>query len=172
MLTPNFSVTQSTGRPSALTFVDTSTGSDGAITSRRIYIQKVDGTYLVTDGTTTDYMVWSYLVQTILLAGILQRDYGVYVTVGWYDVSGTELYTKSYAMSFTAYGINLTNRLTQAETDVTKIVGNTTYWRNKAKLITDIDSARQAIAEGSDYRKAQVFLDITYNLATFKNKYF
>ena len=53
-LVPNFTITQSVGSPNNLVFTDSSTGSDGTITKRRIYIKKSDGTFLVLTGTTTD----------------------------------------------------------------------------------------------------------------------
>jgi hypothetical protein len=56
-LVENFSATQYVATPNLLVLDDTSTGSDAGITVRYVYLQKADGSYLVEEGTTTDYEV-------------------------------------------------------------------------------------------------------------------
>jgi hypothetical protein len=51
----NFTATQYISVPNLIVITDTSTGTDAAITSRRVYMRKSDGTYLVEEGTTTNY---------------------------------------------------------------------------------------------------------------------
>ena len=58
-LIENFTATQYVATPNLLVLDDTSTGSDGAITVRYVYLQKADGSYLVEEGTTTNYEVWT-----------------------------------------------------------------------------------------------------------------
>jgi RecB family endonuclease NucS len=85
-LSPAFTVAQTVGNPSVLVITDTSTGSDGTITQRRVYLQKADGTYLVPDGTTTDYIEWA-LADTEIEIDALDKDYGLSILVEWLNVS-------------------------------------------------------------------------------------
>ena len=64
-ITPNFSTSQTLGVPESINFTDTSTGSDVNIVTRHVYMQAYDGTFLVQEGTTTDYEIWDYAASTI-----------------------------------------------------------------------------------------------------------
>ena len=77
-LTVNFSTSQTPGSPGDIIFTDTSTGSDGSVTQRRIYIQSAAGDYLVESGTSTQYEVWSGFpgTTTITLEDILEEIVG------------------------------------------------------------------------------------------------
>ena len=55
---PSISVSQLAATPQNVTITDDSTGSDGAISVRRIYVQTAAGTSVVESGTTTDAEVW------------------------------------------------------------------------------------------------------------------
>jgi hypothetical protein len=72
-LTPNFSASQNYGTPSVITLTDTSTGSDGTIAKRRVYMLQANGTYLVPAGTTTNYVDWS-LADTSISLDVLAQD--------------------------------------------------------------------------------------------------
>lgn len=53
-------------------------------TGRKIYLEKVGGTYLVPDGTTTDYIDWPLSDgATKTLTDILDRDYSLSMLVEW-----------------------------------------------------------------------------------------
>ena len=75
-LTVNFSTSQTHGSPGDIIFTDTSTGTEGSVTQRRIYIQAADGEYLVETGTSTQYEVWSGFpgTTTITLSDIFYLD--------------------------------------------------------------------------------------------------
>ena len=72
-LTPNFSTSQAVGEPSVITVTDTSTGSDAAIASRRVYLVDYEGNYVVAAGTTTAYTPWP-LAQTSIDIDCLTED--------------------------------------------------------------------------------------------------
>jgi hypothetical protein len=97
-LTPDFTVTQSTVDYRDISFADTSTGSDPAITSRRIFLLKTNGDYLPPG--TPNYTVWPYDDTTIDIDDQIDRDYALLVTVEWLDVDGETLYTASKVCSF------------------------------------------------------------------------
>ena len=80
-LTPNFGASQNSGTPSTISFTDTSTGSDVAITKRRIYLLQANGTYLVPSGVTTNYVDWALANSSISL-DVLSKDSALTVKRG------------------------------------------------------------------------------------------
>jgi hypothetical protein len=71
-ISPNFTASQNSGTPNIITLTDTSTGSDGTIAKRRVYLLQSDGTYLVPAGTTTDYIDWIIIDSNISLNDLTQ----------------------------------------------------------------------------------------------------
>src|SRR4051812_32015248 len=94
-LTPNFVASQAGGTPQNLTLTDSSTGSDGAITQRRIYLVQADGTYLTPSGSTTDYIAWAYANASITISDILSNDIALSILVQWLSVTNVVLYDKT-----------------------------------------------------------------------------
>lgn len=171
-LTVNFSSSQDAGNITVATFTDTSTGTDLTITGRLIYLRKYDGTYLVPQGTTTDYVVWPYVsgAGDTIDIDCLDKDYCLDVTVVW--VSGSTLtYTKTILTLFTAYSELFLRQLTQALAANRTLITNKNYWQNKIKLRTLIDDASQAVSLINDQTIATFCLDeakkLTDNIAIF-----
>jgi len=79
-LVPNFSTSQSAGSPSVITITDTSTGSDVAVTQRRVYLLDWQGNYVVPSGTTTNYIQWP-IAQATINIDCLTQDMALEVTV-------------------------------------------------------------------------------------------
>jgi len=98
--TPSIAVSQSSVYPNIVRITDDSSGSDGSISSRRIYVTTAAGTYLVPSGTTTDYTVWSYSNAYIDL-NILTQDECVNILVQWLSSGNTVLYSyeNQYALA-------------------------------------------------------------------------
>lgn len=69
---PSFKISQSALNPALITATDNSTGSDGAISQRRITFQTSQSTYLVVAGTTTIYNPWP-LANAIQSFNVLQQ---------------------------------------------------------------------------------------------------
>ena len=108
---PNFSVALGADA-STLTFTDLSTGIDGSIASRRIYLQKYTGLYIVPDGTTTDYILWPLIDgSTEILNKILNKDYALSVTVQWLSSSQVVLYTKNILYDFPSHDTTSTSSI-------------------------------------------------------------
>ena len=168
-LTPNFTVSQSSGTPNIITAVDASSGSDSNITQRRIFLLKADGTYLVPTGTTTNYIQWAWANSTIAL-NVLTKDTALAITVQWLDINNTVLYTKTISFGFTAYNETFYYGLTQGEVPiVTPTMINTNYYQNKMQLRVFIDSGNQSISFASDIYSAQVAYDNATYLVTNAN---
>lgn len=170
-LTPDFSTSQTAGNPSKITLTDTSTGSDGAIASRRVYLQTALGNYLVQSGTTTSYEVWAYANSTITL-NVLDKDYALNVLVQWLDSGGNVLYSKQYLRGFTLYNNTFNYGLTQMLTAQPANFNSKYFFNNKIALTVEMDSGDQALELASDIfgaqrcydRATQIRLDSQYLL--------
>jgi len=173
-LTPNFSAAQVPGGPGDIVFTDTSTGSDGSVTQRRIYIQTAAGDFLVEEGTTTEYEVWGNFptTTTITLTDILDKDYGCRVTVQWLNSGNTVLYDKTLYYGFTCYNEDFDYQLTQAVAGNPVLMSDNNYWGNKNLLRTYIDSGNTAIERSSDTASAQQCYDLATNLRTNSQYFF
>jgi len=165
-LTPNFNVTQSLGSPSQLTFTDTSSGSDNAISNRFIYIQQANGTYIVqTSNTTTNYTTWLYnqaIASTTF--ELLEKDVAVEITMDWVNSSNAVLYTKSITFRFTNFNENFDYALTQNLTANPLLINDNDFFANKSELRTCIDSGNQAYDLVGDLFSAQQCYDRATNL--------
>lgn len=164
-LVPNFTTSQTVGEPSVITFTDTSTGSDVAIASRRIYLVDYEGNYVVPSGVTTDYTPWP-LLDTSIDVDCLTEDMALSCVVTWNDAGGVQLYTKTILTGFTLFNESFYYSLTQGQAAVSQpsfILQDTTYFSSKSKLRSLIDSGDNAIALGGDITSAQ----LCYNLATY-----
>lgn len=173
-LTPNFSTSQQAGLPSDVIITDTSTGSDVAIVSRRVYLVNYAGEYVVEDGTTTDYTVWP-LAQSSISIDCLTADTALTVTVDWVDVSGVTLYTKTSLAGFTLYNLTFYYSLTQGQAAVSNpsfILQDNNYFQNKSKLKTLIESGNNAVTLGYDITSAQLCYDLATAMVTSQNLYF
>jgi hypothetical protein len=163
-LTPNFSASQASGTPSIITLTDSSSGSDVSVTQRRAFLLQSDGTYLVPNGTTTNYIQWA-IGNTSINIDVLTQDTALSITVQWLDVSNNVLYSKTIAFGFTAYNETFYYSLTQNQVPINtpSVILNTGYFKSKMILRVCIDSGNQAISFASDIQTAQQ----SYNNATY-----
>lgn len=168
--TPNFSAGQAIGLPSQIVFTDTSTGTDGNIASRRIYLQQVGGTYLVPTGTSTDYIAWAYNLVTKTV-DVLNDDYSLLITVQWLDSGDAVLYSKTVLYEFSLYGQNFQYQLTQDMISAVNILQDISYYKSKGELIMQLDSAAQAVEYLGNQTYSQQCLDIATNMR-LNQKYF
>lgn len=169
-LTVSFTATQSLAEPSQITLTDTSTGSDGTITSRRVYIRLANGTYLVEDGTTTDYEVWAYADSSIVL-DLLPRSEAPQVIVQWLAGS-TVVYTATVNYLFVWADKLFLYQLTQTQTGRPKLIDNANYYLSKIKMIVNIDDAENAVTDADDIYGAQGSLDKNYYLMQNQQLFF
>ncbi len=167
----NFSVAQNILAPTILVLGDTSTGTDAAITTRRIYLQLANGSYLVPTGTTTDYIVWDE-PDALISLNVLNQDYAITVTVQWLSVLGVVLYTKTQIYSFTLYSEQFLYYLTQQQAGGNANIQDTNYFINKMKLRLFIVSANNAVQYASDIYGAQECLNSAAYMIDNQNDYF
>jgi len=171
--TADFTVTQGTD-PNSFTLTDTSTDPDPNLTGRKIYLQKVDGTYLVPEGTTTDYIDWPLSDgATKVLTDILTRDYSLSMLVEW-ESSSPEVggsYSKLLLHTFTALLEQFNYLMTQMQSANPLLVADNNYFVNKIKLRVWIDDATNADTYNDQFL-AQLCLDRAYDLQQNANIFF
>jgi hypothetical protein len=173
-LTPNFSTSQQAGLPSNVIITDTSTGSDLAIVSRRVFLVNYAGEYVVADGTTTNYTVWP-LAQSSISIDCLSADAALSVTVNWVNAAGVTLYTKTSLAGFTLFNLTFYYSLTQGQAAISNpsyILQDNTYFQNKSKLKTLIESGNNAVTLGYDITSAQVCYDLATYMVNNQNNLF
>lgn len=170
-LTPNFSVTQTPGSPSIVSIADDSTGSYGAVTQRRVYLAKYDGTFLVPEGTGTEYVEWA-LADTSIDIDALDKDYSLVLTTQWLDVSNNILYAKSSLYGLTGYGEDFDYSMTQMLAVNPNNVNDSDFFVNKLLLRNYLDSGDNAISRASDQYAAQLCYDQATTLRTGSPYYF
>ncbi len=170
-IVPNFSTAQSAGDLTAVTFTDTSTGSDGTLTGRLIYLRKYDGTYLVPTSYTTDYIFWPYISSSITITDLLDKDYAVDILVQWFAGSSIA-YSKTILTGFTGYSDVCLRQLTQNDLANRGLLSNKNFYNNKIKLRTLVDDCNQAISLLNDQTIAQFCLDEARKITTNKNTFF
>jgi hypothetical protein len=173
-LTPNFSTSQQAGLPSNVIITDTSTGSDVAIVSRRVFLVNYAGEYVVADGTTTNYTPWP-LAQSSISIDCLSADSALSVTVNWVDAGGVTLYTKTSLAGFTLFNETFYYSLTQGQAAISNpsyILQDNTYFQNKSRLRVLIDSGNQAVTLGYDITTAQECYDLATYMVNNQNNLF
>lgn len=164
-LTVNFSCSQTVGASDSINFVDSSTGTDGAVTQRRIYIRNSVGTFLVQTGTTTEYEVWgNFPSVTTKTLNVLSADSAVSITVQWLNVSNTVLYDKTLQYGFTLYNQAFMYGLIQLMTANPLLINDNDFWYNLSKMSTLMDAGNNAISFASDLFNAQQCYDAATNL--------
>lgn len=161
-ISPNFTASVTYSTQGVLNIVDTSTGSDSAISSRRVTLQLDDGTYLTTSGTTSNIVLarfaWSYSVSFIDL-NVLDRDYAINITVEWLNSSNVVLYTKALVFDFTTYSNFGNLQVLKTLASNPPLIDDPNFFLSKIKLTVGIDDANNAISLGTDIGSSQAALD-------------
>lgn len=170
-IVPLFNVSQTIGNPSIITLTDVSTGTDVAITQRRVLLQESNGNYLVPAGTTTSYVQWSYLEPSISI-NALDKDYALYITVQWLNVTNNVLYTKTTLYEFSLYNRTFSYSLVRRQASIPTIINDTNWLNNKIWLRVSLEDAVEAISLGGDISASQNCLDNATNLRINSNFYF
>lgn len=168
-IVPSFSVSQGAD-PSGIIITDTSTGSDGTITDRKINLY--DSANVLFGASPYDFPYVSGAGDTITINPLL-KDKALNIIITWLNVSGTVLYTASNPYAFRGYGQQYYNGLTRAQTSQPGIVNDQNYYTNKGILETELNSAALAISDMNDLFAAQNCIDrYTFMIKTTNQKLF
>lgn len=164
-----FTSVQNYGNIDAAVLTDTSTSLVG-ITGRLVYFRLADATYLKPTGTTTNYVAWPMASNTLTVEDLLDKDYVLDISVVWFTGS-TITTTTTVLTPFTAYTELFLRQLSQYQAANPKLLSNSNFWQNKAKLRTLVNDCEQAVSFLNDQTDAQYCLDackeLTDNTATF-----
>ena len=147
---PSFSINAiANPSPAAITLVDTSTGSDGAIASRQVLIYSITNTLLF------PAQAWAYANPSIVLS-LLTQDTAANVIVNWLAADGvTILYTTSQIFAFKNFSEQFYYSLIQDMAANPNIIIDTNFWENLFTLRLQLDNASLAISTGQDIYAAQ-----------------
>lgn len=165
-LVPSITI-QPTGNGSEIVVNDTSTGSDGAITDRKINVYQANNSLL--GASPYDFPLSAGSSITI---NPLDKDYAVTVIFTWVNSSGTPLYTASAIGAFVQYGLLFAESLTQTQEANPNIINDENFMGNKFKLFTEIQSALNAITTGQSVFSAQSCISRYQKLITNSTYYF
>lgn len=157
-LVENFTATQYVATPNLLVLDDTSTGSDSGVTVRYVYLQKADGSYLVEEGTTTNYEVWTLASGNTISLNVLDKDYALTITVEWRSNSAV-LYNKTVSYCFSTYAKIYNVKLSKAQVSSPSLLDRDNWLSTKCNLNTYIDAADDAVALGAGITIAQLSLN-------------
>jgi hypothetical protein len=148
-ITPNFTVSATTDA-STYTITDSSTGSDVGLTSRKIYL------YTVANELLQAVLNWDYADASTTIE--LEYDIALNVRIEW--LTGvTVSYSKEILNAFTEYGEDFYYNLTQDQSANPEKLRDYDYYKNKMMFRVELDSATQAIDQGSDLFSAQKPID-------------
>jgi len=170
-ISPAFTAAQSPSSPNVVVLTDTSTGSDVAITSRRVYVQNSAGDYLVPTGTTTDYIVWPYADDSISL-NILTEDTAVSIRTDWLNVSSAVLYTLTQQFCLDMYSKRFFYELVQMQGVTPSIPQDTNYNSNMALFWATVEGAENAIVLAEDLSASQNCLNRCIFMIQNESKFF
>lgn len=152
-LTTSFTVSQSAITPSTFTVVDTSTGSLGTITQRRIFVQDAYGNYLTGNGT-INYTQWSISDSSIVLA-LLTEDLAVNIRVDWLDVTNVVINTLNNNYALAEYNKQFLYYLVQLLGLSPATYQDANYSGNLAIFWTNVIAGINAVEYGNDIASAQ-----------------
>lgn len=168
---PSISVSQLAATPQNITFSDNSTGSDSAITHRRLYIQTAQATYLVPTGTTTDYISWA-LANTSITVNVLNEDMCVNIICQWLNVSNAVLYTYTNQYPLAEYNKQFLVALVAAQGLTPGIVQDNNYSGNMATFWVNITAGINQVNFAADISGGQNCFNRATSMRINQAKYF
>lgn len=154
------STSQIYGSPSLITFNDDSTGSDGSVAARRIYLTDENGDDIVEEGITTAYNLWSgFPATTSITLDLFLRDTAFSGRVDWVDSGGTVLYTIPVLSHSPMYAKDYYIFLIKSQQSNRKLKDHANFWPNTLRLIGEIKFAYDSLNLMSDVSACQSSLD-------------
>jgi len=149
-------------------FTDTSTGSDGNLTERRIYPYKANGSLL-----TSSYIVWPIADATITV-DLLPKDYALNITVVWVSSSplaAPSTYTETTLYGFTGYTQQFIYERVQDISANAAIINDEQYYSSLSNMYTEVSNVELSVTYGSIVN-AQAAIDRARNYIVNQNKFF
>lgn len=167
----DFTVTQTVGDESVVTITAVVSGTDAAVTQRRVYLQTASGTFLVEDGVTTDYTQWSISDSSIDI-DCLDKDYALRVYVEWLSVTNVVLYDAEQFVGCTLYNEGFMYSAVQLCAGNPLLINDNNFWGSLQLMRTYVDSGNHALSFAEDLLNAQLCYDKATNLRDNSQYYF
>ncbi len=166
-----FAAGQVPSTPKNITLIDETTGSDGSVTQRRVYITDALGNYLVPNGTTTNYITWgNFPGTTTLTVTVLEVNTACNILVDWCTSDGTVVDSDSNTFCFDEFAKQFGYSLCQGITP--PITLNTNYSSSLAKLWIAIKGAENAVVFANDISASQNQLNEANYLQQYQTLFF
>lgn len=150
----------------AIILTDTSTGSDGNISSRSIALYTAANVLLVPP------ISWAYPSPNPITINPLTTDIALNIIVTWLSAGGAVLYTASQIAAFTGFGENFNYNLIQTETSSPGILQDVNYQNYVSTLNNYLTNAVKAISIGQSIGNAQAMILKENALVTNSNLYY
>ena len=175
--TLNFTCVQQADLSNILLTDTSSGGVDNNITTRRIYLYKLDSTTLVPAGTPTEYIDWPIVnpsgIGDTIEVDVLSRDYSLrafVITTSTSPVVGA-VYEKTKVVTFTGNTSAGAYQILQGVAARPQILQDQNYLMNLFLLNGEIVNAALAQANENQFA-AQSALDRGYNMLVNQQIYF
>ncbi|HEY8661074.1 MAG TPA: hypothetical protein VIL78_18725 [Hanamia sp.] len=152
-ISPSIDVLQSAITPSSFTVVDTSPGTLGTISKRRIYVSDAFGNYITGNGT-VNYTDWSIADSSIIL-NILTEDIGANIQVDWLDSSNVVIDTFNDTYPLAEFNKQFLYYLVQLIGLSPATYQDTNYSGNIGLFWTNIIAGINAVEYGNDIAAGQ-----------------
>ncbi len=170
-ISPAFTVSNPAIAVKNVIVTDTSTGTYGTITQRRVYVQDAFANYLTGDGT-VNYTAWALANLSISLTNILTGNTAANIKVEWCDVSGNVVQTLNSNYPLSQAGKQFLFYLVQLQGLTPGIYQDTNYSGNLALLWTNIIGGDNAVTDGNDIAGAQNCYSRANEMQQNQSKYF
>lgn len=168
----SFTVGQSPSSPDSVVFEDTSTGTDVAVTQRRIYITDNDGNAVVPSGTATAYIAWPLATNPITVSNLLTVDLAVNIDVQWLDVSNNILYEDDNEFCLREFNKQNFIYLIQNQALSPGVVQDETYFSNLCQYWINIVGANVMVEDAVDLSGSQNCLNRATNMLDNQQLFF
>ncbi len=152
-LSASFTATQSLADPNLITFLDTSTGTDGTITNRKIYARAANGNWLPGESTSQVSTDWTYTDISTIVPLITQTT-SPSIRVDWLAGS-TVVYTVTNTFCFNLYDYLFGLQILQGNTSSPDQVQDSAYFYSLIQFIVNIFNEESAIGVGGDIYSSQ-----------------
>jgi hypothetical protein len=157
-LSVSFSATQSIAYNNLITLLDTSTGSDGTVTSRRIFIRTASNQYLYPtqhQSSSPTYIEWPISDGGSITLDVLTESTSPEITIQWLTGAGTVVYTKTDTFCFDLQDYVFALGILSNQTSSPGVLQDQSYYSNFLQLIVNLFNAENAVVYGGDIWSSQ-----------------
>lgn len=154
-LTVNFSIS-TTADPSAIVITDTSTGTDAAVTGRKINLYDIQNNLY--GASPYNFPIVSLSGDIITLNPLL-KDKALNIIVFWTNNTGAALYQSAKIFSFNGYANQQLISLTRTQISMLPNTPDLNFYNGKSNLFTEVDTSQLAINNMSDIANAEAAID-------------